>query len=136
MDRVEWTLDSSRTFTIKKLKEEIEKVGSNTNRNSEPTKWLKIIPKKVCVFIWRVSKGRIPCTSILDHMGIDLDSVLCPCCGEVAESLEHALISCSEVKKLWTAIRKWWRKNPENSDSVRDLLCKGANEINVGGLDL
>lgn len=69
------------------------------DRNLGSTKWSRIIPKNICIFIWRARIGRIPCRMVLDRMGLDLDSELCPRCGETTETVDHALVSCSEVKK-------------------------------------
>ena len=85
--------------------------------------------KKVCIFIWRVSWSRIPCREILDRMGIDLNSLLCPRCGEVVESIDHALVTCSEVIKIWELVGKWWKKRIDGVTTVHDLLQEANQSI-------
>jgi len=78
-------MDDSRCFNVKKLKEILDNGGDSSHDRLDPTPWFKIVPKKVCVFIWRAIKGRLPCHLVLDKGGIDLDSILCPKCGEEIE---------------------------------------------------
>ena len=42
---------------------------------------------------------------VLEKLGVDLDSTLCPRCGLEPKSVEHSLIKCGEVKPIW-------KKNP------------------------
>lgn len=42
-----------------------------------------------------------PVRMVLDDMGLDLHSSLCPRCQESIETINHALINCGDVKKLW-----------------------------------
>lgn len=121
-DKYVWNLDPTLSFNTKKLRELVEEASTNPNVGEEHTSWLKMVPRKVCIFIWRVKKGRIPSRTILDKMGIDLDSVLCPRCKENPETLDHALVNCPEVKNLWKAVGKWWNKNLGDIQSIEDLL--------------
>ena len=79
-DRFEWLLDSTKEYTVKRMCE-IQRTGeSDTSDRALKTRWSKVIPKKVCFFIWRTRLNRIPCRVNLDARGIDVDSVLCPWC--------------------------------------------------------
>ena len=62
--------------------------------------WNSRLPKKVNILLWKIKIGRIPCRSLLNERGIDLNSILCPWCGEGVENIDHALVNCEEVKKL------------------------------------
>ncbi|GJU60508.1 reverse transcriptase domain, reverse transcriptase zinc-binding domain protein, partial [Tanacetum coccineum] len=55
---------------------------------------------QVNVFVWRVLHGRILVCVKLDKIGIDLDSLLCPCCDDSVESCDHSLVTCN-VAKSW-----------------------------------
>ncbi|KAJ9557802.1 hypothetical protein OSB04_012416 [Centaurea solstitialis] len=80
-DRVTWKFVPIGGFTVKELRKILdEAVRRGGGVNSNPTMWLKEIPKKVCIFMWRVGLGRIPVRMELDRRGIDLDSILCPRC--------------------------------------------------------
>ncbi|KAJ9560470.1 hypothetical protein OSB04_005630, partial [Centaurea solstitialis] len=104
-DRVRWFLDPQVGFSVKKLRNLIEESRSPGGNNLVlETEWPKSVPKKVNIFVWRLRLGRIPTRSVLDKMGIDLDSFLCPRCGEQIEDLEHALFKCEKVKPLWELV--------------------------------
>ncbi|KAJ9555882.1 hypothetical protein OSB04_010496 [Centaurea solstitialis] len=60
-DRVVWNLDPSGEFSVKALRRLLEVVDRRGSGVSNiPTMWLKEIPKKVCLFMWRVRLGRMP----------------------------------------------------------------------------
>ncbi|XP_071694301.1 uncharacterized protein [Rutidosis leptorrhynchoides] len=71
----------------------------------------KLIPQMVSLFIWRTRLKRIPVRVELDKRGADLDSVLCPLCSDVPESVEHAMFSCVKAKEIWNDIARWWSCN-------------------------
>lgn len=131
-DKYVWKLDSSSMLNTKKLRQILEEVSIKEPAVKDHTSWLKLVPRKICIFIWRVKKGRIPSRTILDNMGIDLDSVLCPRCKEYPESVDHALVSCPEVNSLWKAVGKWWKKNLENVQTIDDFFGKGVSQTTLG----
>lgn len=51
-----------------------------------------------------------------------MDSILCPRCGDTLETVDHALVGCREVKKIWYLTGKWWRRNLEGAESLQELL--------------
>ncbi|KAL4558890.1 hypothetical protein LXL04_037094 [Taraxacum kok-saghyz] len=70
--------------------------------------WSKWMPKKANIFIWRLLKGRIPVSEVLDKMGIDLPSTLCPFCKSDIESAQHLFLKCPWSYELWTRLNLWW----------------------------
>lgn len=123
-DKTEWILDDSKEFNVKRMREIIEEHEGGSSGNRVQTLWSKIIPKKIDIFMWRVRLGRLPCRMVLDKMGIDLDTVLCPRCGETAETLDHALIGCSKVKLMWLLVGRWWRKNLDGMSTIQQFLLE------------
>lgn len=89
-----------------------------------------MIPKKIAILIWRVKLGRIPCREVLDKMGIDLNSLLCPICLKEVETASHALVQCEEASKIWQAVARWWKIDLGGIGSVEELLtnCSGPEE--------
>ncbi|PWA64534.1 Lipase, GDSL [Artemisia annua] len=65
-----------------------------STRRQFVTPWCKSIPKKVCVFIWRLYHGRFPVRTILGDIGIDHHTLFCPCCNDVIESMDHCFVLC------------------------------------------
>ncbi|GJW03796.1 reverse transcriptase domain, reverse transcriptase zinc-binding domain protein [Tanacetum coccineum] len=47
------------------------------------------------------AESRLPVHVELDRRGIDLDSVLCPCCNSVVESCAHSLVTCDLAMSVW-----------------------------------
>ncbi|GJX27464.1 reverse transcriptase domain, reverse transcriptase zinc-binding domain protein [Tanacetum coccineum] len=84
-----WELSEDDKFSVKDLRDFIDEKTLGSTGRQFPTPWCKIIPKKVCVFIWRLFHGRFPVCTTLDDIAIDLNTLLCPSCNEVIESLDH-----------------------------------------------
>ncbi|KAJ9558860.1 LOW QUALITY PROTEIN: hypothetical protein OSB04_013474 [Centaurea solstitialis] len=123
-----WSFDSEKGFSVHKLREILAFRGEASG-GEERTVWAPFVPKKVNVFIWRLRRGRIPTRVALDKMGIDLNSVLCPRCGESIEDIDHAFIKCREVNRLWSRVGKWWNKPTSGVDSVAQFLQEDDNLI-------
>ncbi|GJX54941.1 reverse transcriptase domain, reverse transcriptase zinc-binding domain protein [Tanacetum coccineum] len=69
--------------------------------NSLPsTRWCKIIPRKVNIFMWRLLLDRLPHRLNLSSRGLDIDSILCPVCSEHVKSNSHAFFSCSAASNI------------------------------------
>ena len=130
-DKVEWLLDDTKEFSVKKMREILEESEYTAREQSLPTKWSKLIPGKVCIFVWRVRLGRIPSHEILDKRGIDLDSVLCPRCDDEIESINHALVTCPEVKIIWRQLGKWWKQNMDGVASIQDILQDDNSRVDT-----
>lgn len=92
--RVVWRKDPEGIFTVRKVRSLLEENRCLERGNIVETIWVKTIPKKISIFIWRARLGRLPCRSVLDSMGIDLNSTLCPRCGNDIETIDHALTNC------------------------------------------
>jgi len=86
------------------------------------TLWSSITPKKINIFVWRANLGRIPTRSALNDKGIDLGTILCPRCGDSIEDLDHALVTCNEVKRLWRRFGVWWNRRFDDMGSLAQLL--------------
>ena len=66
----------------------------------------------------------------LNDKGIDLGSILCPRCGEVSEDVDHALVNCPDVKRLWIRVGQWWNKSVVGYTSVSELLSEDKEVLN------
>lgn len=115
-DKRWWFLDESGDFTVKALKELVNEKELEGHSNLRETMWNKIVPRKVNVLVWRLRQGRMPVRVVLDHMGIDLDSLLCPCCQDVIETVDHCFCRCKWVEASWNKIFNWWLVGHFNGD--------------------
>ncbi|GJZ44549.1 integrase, catalytic region, zinc finger, CCHC-type containing protein, partial [Tanacetum coccineum] len=77
------TLGGDGEFVVKELARLIEEKVLRVENGVHETLWNNLVPKKVNVFMWRALRGRIS----VRKRDIDLDSVLCPCCNNIMETL-------------------------------------------------
>ncbi|GJS72457.1 RNA-directed DNA polymerase, eukaryota [Tanacetum coccineum] len=66
--------------------------------HSEPTRWVKLIPIKINVFMWRARRGCLPTRYNLVQKGVILESTSCPVCFSDEEDVHHLLFRCSLSK--------------------------------------
>ncbi|XP_071688137.1 uncharacterized protein [Rutidosis leptorrhynchoides] len=86
-----------------------------------------LIPQKVGIFMWRIQRKRIAVKEELDRRGIDLDSLLCPLCNDVVESVDHAIYSCKLAQEIWVGIHKWWDLPLPSGSNLEDLIKGGLS---------
>ncbi|GJY27091.1 RNA-directed DNA polymerase, eukaryota [Tanacetum coccineum] len=84
------------------------------------TRWVKCIPIKINIFIWRARLDRLPTRSNLANRGVVLDSLLCPICGSVPEDASHFLFQCGLSKLVFRKICRWWDLVPNDMSSFSD----------------
>ncbi|GJZ85051.1 hypothetical protein Tco_0650390 [Tanacetum coccineum] len=65
-----WSMESSGVYSVKSLRADLD---DKILPISSKIKWSSLIPKKVCVFIWRAEKDRLHARLNLDKRNIDLD---------------------------------------------------------------
>ncbi|GJZ63733.1 RNA-directed DNA polymerase, eukaryota, reverse transcriptase zinc-binding domain protein, partial [Tanacetum coccineum] len=103
-DKWRWVLGEDGEFTVKELVRLVNDKILHVKSGSEESLWNKLAPKKVNIFVWRALKGRLPVRVKLDRRGIDLDSVLCPCCNNIVETCAHSLVTCDLAMSVWEKI--------------------------------
>lgn len=85
---------------VKGLNTIIDEKVLQVNGSSIVTKWIKVVSRKVNIFIWRLRHMRVLVRVILDNMGIHLDSLLWPCCQDAVETLEHCMLRWAKTFKM------------------------------------
>nr|GEX11931.1 transposon TX1 [Tanacetum cinerariifolium] len=128
-DKWRWTLNGDGNFSAKDLSRLVEEKILDVERGGQETIWNKSVPKKVNIFVWRVLKGRIPVHEELDKRGIDLDSVICPCCDSVVESCAHSLVLCDLARGVWEKIFSWWKVGNVNAFTVDKLFSANGGVV-------
>ncbi|GKD73221.1 RNA-directed DNA polymerase, eukaryota, reverse transcriptase zinc-binding domain protein [Tanacetum coccineum] len=53
------------------------------------TRWNKGVLIKVNVFMWRLNLDKLSSMVNMERKGIDIDSLLCPMCGDHVENVDH-----------------------------------------------
>ena len=62
--------------------------------------WHLKIPTKIRIFRWRACLNGLPTVENFKKRGINI-SELCPCCEKEPESINHSLLRCEIMKKVW-----------------------------------
>ncbi|GKA92822.1 RNA-directed DNA polymerase, eukaryota, reverse transcriptase zinc-binding domain protein [Tanacetum coccineum] len=116
-----WSLNPAVGFTVASVRKLIDVnilVGSDS-----PTRWNRSVPIKVNVFLWRLALNKLPTRVNLDRKGIDVDSTLCPICGDDVETINHLFFTCEMARVLWANLACWWDLDVPFCSSFSDWIC-------------
>ncbi|GKD15026.1 RNA-directed DNA polymerase, eukaryota, reverse transcriptase zinc-binding domain protein, partial [Tanacetum coccineum] len=116
-----WSLNPAVGFTVASVRKLIDiniLVGSDS-----PTRWNRSVPIKVNVFLWRLALNKLPTRVNLDRKGIDVDSTLCPICGDDVETINHLFFTCEMARVLWANLACWWDLDVPFCSSFSDWIC-------------
>ncbi|GKA50055.1 RNA-directed DNA polymerase, eukaryota, reverse transcriptase zinc-binding domain protein [Tanacetum coccineum] len=91
-DTCTWSLDPNGTFTVKDARYRIDQNILPTLAHA--TTWDKSIPRKVNLFMWRLSLDRLPHRLNLSSRGMDIPVISCPSCNANVESANHVFFEC------------------------------------------
>ncbi|KAM6556101.1 hypothetical protein CsatB_003120 [Cannabis sativa] len=110
-DDIIWSRESSGLFTVKSayhLALSTQDIPSSSSAVNSRKFWNKIwhsqAPPKIKHFMWRVVSHTIPVASNLFVRHI-LYSPLCSFCKSSLETVHHALLGCSRLRKAWKSSR-------------------------------
>nr|GEU67457.1 RNA-directed DNA polymerase, eukaryota, reverse transcriptase zinc-binding domain protein [Tanacetum cinerariifolium] len=128
-DRYFWDLNGDGEFRVKDIRLLLD--DTFLPKDDSPTKWVKSIPNKINIFVWKVSLDRLPTRHNLVQRGVPVPSLSCPNCNNAQEDLAHILFSCdlaSRVTRLFGGRNT--KKKQDNSlpDQTMDL-CTIGNEV-------
>ncbi|GJS60505.1 RNA-directed DNA polymerase, eukaryota [Tanacetum coccineum] len=101
----QWKFADEESFTVRSVRNSLDVI--RLPFSSTATRWCKILPMKVNVFVWRVMLNRLPTRLNLDRRGIDMDSLICPCCNSIVKDNNHVFYSCNVALELWNKIAMW-----------------------------
>ncbi|GJY66889.1 RNA-directed DNA polymerase, eukaryota [Tanacetum coccineum] len=127
LDSWSWLLNDKGIFTVKSLREKIDEVTLNATITPQKTKWNTYIPRKICIFVWRLQQRRLPVRSWLHHIGMDLNTILCPHCDTDIETFEHCFMSCPRVVTGWEKVfnAEQWSKRENAVLGLSGCLTRG-----------
>ena len=75
--------------------------------SSSPTRWCKVLPIKLNVFVWRMFLDKLPTRENLSNIGLDIPCSLCPLCDSDVESRDHLFFGCSLPSELLRKFGHW-----------------------------
>nr|GEX75066.1 RNA-directed DNA polymerase, eukaryota [Tanacetum cinerariifolium] len=104
-DTCTWVLSNDGTFSVKSARRLIDlKLLPSI---STPTVWDKFLPRKVNIFLWRLSLDRLPHRLNLSSRSLDIPTISCSSCNGNVESADHVFFECDLVKEIWRLVCKW-----------------------------
>ncbi|GKB94948.1 RNA-directed DNA polymerase, eukaryota [Tanacetum coccineum] len=71
------------------------------------TRWVKCVPVKVNVFVWRTRLERLPTRDNLAKRGVPIVSNLYPVYGSFPEDAHHLFFGCDLAKNIFLKICRW-----------------------------
>ncbi|GJS06251.1 reverse transcriptase domain, reverse transcriptase zinc-binding domain protein [Tanacetum coccineum] len=94
----DWTIDNT-SFSVKSARHCIDR--GFLPDDAHETRWNKLLPKKINIFIWRTLRDRLPSRWNLSRKGIDLNSMNCPICDKGIDTAFHTFWVCSLATSVW-----------------------------------
>ncbi|XP_071695547.1 uncharacterized protein [Rutidosis leptorrhynchoides] len=126
-----WSMSSNGKFTVKSLASALDEVVLSGNNNYEETMRNNLIPKKLEIFVWRVTQKRLPVRIELDKRGIHLHTVRCPLCDDDLETVEHSLLFCNNAMEVWNRVYSSWGLGNMNNLSINEILRGKASSASM-----
>ena len=133
-DKIIWIGNRSGEFSVKSVYHIayglIETNNCDESSSGDPCKplwkrlWLLNLPAKIKVFAWRACVNGLPVMEAIYRRGIS-QSMVCPVCGNDAESVDHILLRCDFSSLVWDL----WLENPLRSQSFNNSFLDSALTI-------
>ncbi|GJY81186.1 RNA-directed DNA polymerase, eukaryota, reverse transcriptase zinc-binding domain protein [Tanacetum coccineum] len=93
------------------------------------TSWDNILPRKVNIFLWRLTLDRLPQRLNLSSRGIDILTISCSSCNGNVESADHIFFACDLAKDVWSLVRKWCDLSSPSFASYVGLAVKVSGRV-------
>ncbi|KAL7607552.1 hypothetical protein Lser_V15G19875 [Lactuca serriola] len=119
-DRLGWSLDISDIFSVSSTRSFLDN-GLITSTDIT-TRWNNWVPIKLNILTWRVKLQSIPTRETLSSTGILVETIMCPICSCLVETVHHLFVGCSDLMDIWTRIAIWWGLNLPDPITIHSLL--------------
>lgn len=101
-----WDFKGNSEYVVAQMRANIDKKILPSKR--EPSmEWIKLVPKKINVFVWRLMKDAIPTYMNMFTRGIDVPTFRCLQCDEGIETLRHTFKNCAMAVETRKLISNW-----------------------------
>nr|GEY65876.1 RNA-directed DNA polymerase, eukaryota [Tanacetum cinerariifolium] len=74
----------------------------------EPTRWVKSIPIKINIFMWRARRDCLSTRANLTRRGVIMESVNCLICGSHEKDVHRILFQCHLAQNVLRGLCRWW----------------------------
>ncbi|GKC66657.1 RNA-directed DNA polymerase, eukaryota [Tanacetum coccineum] len=119
-DRWYWDLNGDGVFLVKDVRSLLNEVF--LPKMNAPTQWIKCIPIKVNIFVWKLSLDRLPTRSNLLSRNILVSNVACPLCDHELEDSSHLFFGCPIAKDVQKLVCRWWNLDVQPYESYDGWL--------------
>ncbi|GKD42853.1 RNA-directed DNA polymerase, eukaryota [Tanacetum coccineum] len=119
-DRWIWTGDGDGIYSAKCGRKLIDKW--TLCLDTYATRWLKEMPAKVNIFIWRMLLGKLPTRMNLMTRGITVRSDKCGICDTNDETINHLMLHCDLARDVWALVGRWWSLDFPSVLTIRELM--------------
>ncbi|GJZ55138.1 RNA-directed DNA polymerase, eukaryota [Tanacetum coccineum] len=117
-DRWVWSGDGTGQFSVSSARQIIDR--RTLIVEDVQTRWLKEVPIKVNIFVWKMLLNKLPTRVNLSKRGLEVESLNCCICDNSPESLFHVMFECMVAKDVWRLIERWWKIDlPQNYCHLR-----------------
>ncbi|KVI01510.1 Endonuclease/exonuclease/phosphatase, partial [Cynara cardunculus var. scolymus] len=114
-----WLLEANNIFSVRSLRRLIDCVMLPSME--QETEWLKWIPSKANIHLWRTLNNRLATRDNLVKRGVTCSSDECSMCLVTMENLDHVFATCSTTKVINAHMASWVNWWPATENSVRDM---------------
>nr|GEU48684.1 RNA-directed DNA polymerase, eukaryota [Tanacetum cinerariifolium] len=91
-------------------------------RADVPARWVKNIPIKVNIFVWRLALDRLPTRANLVQRNVVTESQSCPLCDAILEDTSHLFFNCSLARDVARLLCRWWNLGVQTFSSFAEWL--------------
>ncbi|GJZ88066.1 RNA-directed DNA polymerase, eukaryota [Tanacetum coccineum] len=95
-----------KNITVKDARNLIDEVF--LPKASAATRWLKLVPIKVNIFVWKLQCDRLPTRNNLVRRGVHVPHACCPVCETGTEDVAHLFFLCEVARDVSRLICRWW----------------------------
>nr|GFA61997.1 RNA-directed DNA polymerase, eukaryota [Tanacetum cinerariifolium] len=85
------------------------------------TRWVRFVPIKVNILIWRARQDCLPTRVNLVRRSINVDSCVCPICSTGEDEINHILFRCDLAQQqVLRRICRWWELDPSDWNTFQE----------------
>jgi len=120
-----WKLHSSHRYTVKSAYNNLTVANVDFGEGFNHVLWIKVIPLKVNIFIWRMLLNRIPTKDNLlrRHILSSID-IFCSTANGCIEDRDHLFFQCLVYGCLWNSVYDWLGFASTPQGKLLDLLIQ------------
>ena len=108
LDRWRWALDPIKGYSVKGTYQYFTSSESLVERGTSHMVWLKHVPLKVSVFVWRLLRNRLPTKdNLIRRRALQQENNSCVGGCLILETSVHLILHCNFFGSLWNLIYKW-----------------------------